>query len=302
MTMTTRPTEIEHGHSTLELAALETIVYSDLFDFPLKPEELRRWLPIVASQCDVDELLGSETLSPLVVRRGECVVLRGRDEIVGIRAQRQATTRVLRVTAERCGRIISALPFVRLVAITGSVAAENAASGSDLDYMVITAPGRIWTVRAMMMVLVRLYGLRSITVCPNYLLSESALELPERDRYTARELLQMIPIGRSRTYELMLNSNDWWRDYLPNATPRPMASIGTPSRLRRGIEHVLRFGAFDRAERWLMQRQALPLRRKATTGEAVFDAEMCKGHFENWRTRTEGALDERMKALLETAR
>ena len=235
----------------------------------------------------------------MVIRDGEYLALRGREEVFARRRQRQANTRRLRRKAEQCGRVISHLPFVRMVAITGSIAADNAAEGADLDFMIVTAPGRVWTVRALSMVVVRFWSLRGVTVCPNYLLAESALALPERDRYTARELLQMLPVGASHAYERMLRENEWWRDFLPNATPRAHARPAKLTLGRRIIEGMMSTELFDLAERWLMRRKASELRGQATTTEAVFSAEMCKGNFENWRARTEQATAERLKALLE---
>ena len=69
----------------------------------------------------------------------------------------------------------------------------------------------------MTMVVVRLAALRGVTLCPNYLLAESALALPDRDVYTARELLQMRADRAAQdVYERMLAANAWWRDLLPN--------------------------------------------------------------------------------------
>jgi hypothetical protein len=197
------------------------------------------------------------------------------------------------------GGMIARLPFVRMVAITGSLAVDNADKGDDIDYLIVTAPGRVWLARALTMAVVRLAALRGVTVCPNYLLSEEALALPEQDRYTARELLQMRPLSGDRVYRRLLAANAWWRDYLPNALAAAAVSDGGGVLQRLG-ELLLRPVA-GRLEAWVYRRKAAELaaQAEAGNGEVVFDATMCKGHFEGHRRRTAEALAQRLRRLEE---
>ena len=139
--------------------------------------------------------------------------------------------------AARYGALIAKLPFVRMVAVTGSLAVENAEAADDIDYLIVTSKGRLWLPRAMTILVVRLGGLRGVTLCPNYLLSESALALSERDPYTARELFQMRPLIGHDVHARMLAANMWCRELLPNwsgstETAEERRSLGWS--LRRG--------------------------------------------------------------------
>jgi hypothetical protein len=289
-----------HNLTSLQADVLETVAYSDVFDFPLTSEEVWRWLPRSAS---LDEVLSAlALLTPEAFASvPPYVTLRGREHLVATRERRRLSTLALRRHAGFYGSLIARLPFVRMVAITGSLAVENAAEDEDLDYLIVTAPGRVWLARAMTMLIVRLAGLRGVTLCPNYFLAESVLALSERNYYTARELLQMAPIAGHAVYDRMLLENAWWRDYLPNANPPALTSSIRASTLsfpRRLAEAVLSTRLGDMIESWLLSRKGAELRNLIVdNSEAVFDATMCKGHFDGHRRRIEDAVKERLRRL-----
>ena len=285
--------------TVLEEAILRTVVYSDLFDFPLTPEEIRRWLPVEASADGVREALASPRLAPMLSQQESYVCLIGRSETTILRERRCRASASQLGKATWYGRAIARLPFVRMVAITGSLAVENADDDDDLDYLIVTAPGRVWLTRAMTMLVVRQAALRGVTLCPNYLLAENALALPERDFYTARELRQMVPVAGHDVHARMLQVNDWWREHLPNhEAPAPAHSYTGRWPGRGLVERALMLRPFDSVEAWLLKRKGAELRRDAGA-EAVFDESMCKGHFEGWRERTRQMVEERMSRLLE---
>lgn len=60
--------------------------------------------------------------------------------------------------AQKYAQKIIRLPFVRMVALTGSVAAGSATQRSDIDFLVITKPGRIYLTRAIVVLFVMLAG------------------------------------------------------------------------------------------------------------------------------------------------
>jgi len=284
----------------LQQAVLECLAYSDVFDYPLTADEVWRRLPYEACRQEVEAALTSAALDELVVATPPYFVLRGREHLAAVRARRAEASRRLFVAARRYGRMIASLPFVRMVAVTGALAAGNSEEDDDIDYLIVTAPGRLWLARTLTMAVVRLAALRGVTLCPNYLIAEDALACPDRDIYTARELLQMRPLCGAEAYRRMLEANAWWRDYLPNLDPDPFQ--GPPplaSRLLRSLgEPILRGRAGDALEAWCFRRKARELRNRGDgNGEAVFEANVCKGHFDAHRARTQAALAARLARL-----
>ena len=290
----------------LHRAIVETVAYADIFDYPLTVAEVHRYLVGVrASEAEVrSALLDSELVPRYLSRSGEWISLPGRESVVEIRIRRTAIAATFWPRALRYGRIIASLPFVRMVAITGELAVDNADRHSDIDYFIVTEPGRLWLCRAWTVALVRLARLAGDTICPNYILSERALELDSRSLYTAHELTQMVPISGNATYERLRALNSWSEEFLPNASGAPRRADCRPlsSRLRAGAEAALRNPVCDVLERWEMTRKIRKLGGdKAANGETAFSADWCKGHFDGHGQRTLSEFSERLRRVEEIA-
>jgi hypothetical protein len=279
-----------HG---LDEAILRTIVYADVFDFPLTTAEVHRYLiGHPASASDVEERLARSgglrkrlgTVSPFWF-------LAGREDLASVRREREAFAKNLWPEALRYGRRAVSLPFVRLVALTGSLAMNNVKSpDDDIDLLIITQSGRVWLARGLIVLLVRQARQRSVSLCPNYILSEHNLELSKPSLFVAHELAQMIPIHGSSRYQHLLDANSWLADFLPNAsadmpvhaTIRWTASLG-----RRGAEALLGGRLGDAVERWERERKIPRLRHEAAQlggSGATFTPDLCKGHMADHAT------------------
>ncbi|MGZ9235732.1 MAG: hypothetical protein ACXW4E_09415, partial [Anaerolineales bacterium] len=200
-------------------SVFHTLAYADIFDYPLTASEVHRYLTVAkASREEVARVLLDASLFAQV---DDYFTLRGREHIVETRKRRAIIAAQLWPKAVRYGRMIATLPFVRMVAVTGSLAMKNADEGNDVDYMIVTAPNRLWTCRALSLLLARLANLESVNLCPNYLVTTNALELKERSLYVAHELAQMIPLAGMKTYREIRRLNLWIHDYLPNALMEP---------------------------------------------------------------------------------
>lgn len=287
---------------TVEQAVVEAVVYSDIFDYPLTTSEIHRYLVGVAlSREALDNLLQTgQLVSRYLSQRDGYFTLPGREAIVETRRQRERQAALLWPRALRYGRIIASLPFVRGVAITGELAMDNVGTDSDIDYFIVTAPGRLWLCRLMIVGVVRYAAPRGDVVCPNFLLSEDALALHNRDLYTAHEVAQMVPIYGHETYWRIRELNSWVDGILPNAggPPRSVAVSSRGRRARRLVETALRSRIGARLERWEMDRKV----RKFTQGvgthsEASFSPDWCKGHVDGHGERILSRFTERWQAV-----
>jgi hypothetical protein len=168
-----------------------------------------------------------------------------------------------------------------MVAVTGALAVDNVADG-DIDYLIVTEPGRLWVCRAVIVALVRLAALRGVTLCPNYFLSERALDLEERTLFTAHEVTQMVPLAGMSTYQRLRDLNGWTHAFLPNAAgpPRQFPPNGRGTQPRTVVEAALRTPVGQRIEDWEMGRKIRKLGERSNGhAEASFGPDWCKGHF-----------------------
>ncbi len=286
-------------------AVLDTLAYADIFAHPLTAEEVHNFL--VATPATVGEvrsaLRGSAKLRRSVECAGGLFMLAGRGENVALRQRREERAAAVWPKARRWARILAALPFVRLVAVTGALAVDAADPGSDIDYLIVATERRVWTCRAVVTALARAARLLGASLCPNYVLSEGALALEVRTLYTAHELLQMVPLAGGETWRRLCRANAWVSELLPNARWRPPSDVAWPTegKAARVVQWLLSGRSGERLERLLARWQVSRLTRKMARGalpqgEADFAPDSYRGHFDAhgarilsaWRARVDG--------------
>ncbi|HXZ89609.1 MAG TPA: nucleotidyltransferase domain-containing protein [Candidatus Dormibacteraeota bacterium] len=111
------------------------------------------------------------------------------------------------------------VPFIRTIAVTGSVAYGSAEKWDDVDLFVITERNRLWISTFLMLLQIRLYkmlGLRAahlLPFCLSYLHDEESFSNESRRSRTnplfARELLKAKPIAGAEKYRRILEENRW---------------------------------------------------------------------------------------------
>jgi len=282
--------------SPLERAVLETLAYSDVFDYPLTLDELHRFLTFPAMVTEIQECISD--MKNIAFDNGY-YFLAGRSEIVDIRKQREENSRQAFRRAMFYGRILGRLPFIRMVALTGSLAMLNLSKNRDMDYMLVAKPGRVWTARAFALLLARVTSLFGDVICPNVIVSESALKWNERNLYTAREFAQMIPINGEDAFRRLRVANRWVEDVLPNHV---ILNEAKDLRVNNAIQFVLEFllnGKLGKLfESWEMDRKIARFQKQAGYGaETNFSADVCQGNFDHHGQWTLKAYNERLESF-----
>lgn len=279
--------------NSIESAVLRTLLYADVFDFPLTLAELHHFLihdePVSLKQIE-EVLTASNPVGKFAELERGYIVCAGRQALIDQRIAREKASQTLWPLALYYGRWLACLPFVRMVAVTGALAMHNAAGEhDDLDYMIVTAEGRVWLARAFSILVVRVARLRGIVICPNYVLAESALEQQKKDLFIAHEIAQMIPIYGHPLYWSFRAINAWTIKHMPNAGEifhdAPELTPGKAGLVfKRALELAFRGKLGDKLENWEYQRK---IRRFATQiqtphSAALLDEAHVKGHFRDY--------------------
>jgi hypothetical protein len=290
-----------HSDYEISRAILNTVVYGDIFDYPLTLTEIHRYL--TWSSASLETVSGLVASHALLRKVGRYYTLPGRESIAETRECRQQVAMRLWPEAIRYGRMIARLPFVRMVAVTGSLAMNNVEADADIDYLIVTTPGRLWLARLLSLVVTRLAAFRNISLCPNFLLTQNALEIPEHSLYAAHEFVQMVPLAGMDLFQRMRRLNLWVLDFLPNAYgPHPTVGdypvADSAPLLRPLLERILLTPPGAWLERWEMDRKIRKLSRENPDNpEAIFSADLCKGHVNRHGLRTALSMNERLMRL-----
>ena len=285
------------GAVTLEHAILAALAYSDIFDHPLTMDELHKFLVVPVTKDEITACISN--LKTVRVKDGY-YFLADRPEVVEIRKAREVNSRKAFKRAMFYGRILGSLPFIRMVALTGSLAMLNLSKNRDMDFMLVAKPGHVWTARAFALAFGRLARLFGDVICPNVIVSERKLAWEARNLYSAREFAQMIPVSGLDVFHQLLAANSWVNEILPNVS---LESIGLPlDKKLNPIQSLLEWALSNplaiRFETWEMTRKIARFRSQKGYGvETNFSADICQGNFDHHGSWAMKMYEERLRAL-----
>lgn len=216
---------------------LKTICYADIFDYPLKEEEVFHFICYPersggsrdSSASPHNDMRGTiKRANGVIVHKGAFMFLKGREKLVALRLEREKISKKKSLLAERIVSILKYIPTIRLVGVSGSVAMGNAKKDHDIDLFIIAQTETIWLTRLLSTIVVELFGSRrrpsdtNVTdkICLNMFMDENFLSTPKEKQnlYKAHEICQLrVLLDRENTYQKFLWANRWVARFLPNA-------------------------------------------------------------------------------------
>jgi hypothetical protein len=203
--------------------ALNVLLYFDIFHHPLTKEEIHQYLHYKPAQFDetvksleqlVEDGLIQESNNHFFLASAPSKIVERRKK------GEQESQKGIRI-ARKYTKIIAAFPFVQAVFISGSLSKGYMDKESDIDYFIVTAPRRLWLTRTLLVLFKKIFLLNSRkNFCLNYFVAADNLEIPDRNIFTATELVSVIPTFNYTEYKRFLEKNSWSLNFLPNASRR----------------------------------------------------------------------------------
>jgi hypothetical protein len=218
------------GSPAEEAAFLRSVLYAAVFDYPLTIEQLHEALiGVAATPADLarwyDE---SYTLQQVIEFSDGYFFPRGRRDLLDLRHAREVISRSVLKELRQPLSLVLRMPFVRMVALSGSLAHLNAGGEADLDLFVITKANRVWSVTTTLLVLARVFGWRR-RLCLNYVISETHLAVEPDDLFSANQIVHLRPLSGEDVYQRFIAANPFVHRLYPNFSPRPLQPAGGPS-------------------------------------------------------------------------
>jgi hypothetical protein len=204
---------------TLDPSIVRTLLYYEIFEHPLTADELFYLLPRNSiSKSDLTGVLERLVRSGTVAA-GDGFYWLGPSagSLAEVRLKRTRLARRRLVIARFMAGVIKHFPFVRAVFISGDLSKGVANPKSDIDYVVVTEPGRLWICRSLLVAFKKVFLLNSKKYfCLNYYLDSDHLSLDDRNYYTATEVAHLKPLFNTAVYLRYMNANGWIRSFFPN--------------------------------------------------------------------------------------
>ncbi|HVX00359.1 MAG: hypothetical protein ACTHMI_17785 [Mucilaginibacter sp.] len=215
-------TIISNSLSAVKEQILETLAYFDLFDYPLSRAEIYLFLKKKHSFDVFEDGLRNLLNAGVIFQFDKFYTLKNDHYLVVRRNEGNKKAAGLIKIAEKVGNLLIRFPYVRGVAVSGSLSKNYADDGSDIDLFIITAKNKLWIARTIMHCFKKLTFLfnKEHLFCMNYYIDEQQLEIVEKNTYTAIEIATLIPLQGDVVFERFFAANAWIREYLPNKTMR----------------------------------------------------------------------------------
>lgn len=205
---------------------IETLSYSDIFDYPLSFSEIKKYLCCEIELSD-DELLELIQSIPIIQESNGYFYFLGRSAISEKRMDRKSISIQKFAKAKVVSKLLSYIPTIEYIGVSGSLSMDNASLSDDIDFFFITKNNTLWLTRLLVNSFLhitrqkRSRNLQDIKdkICPNMFLEIGKLSFSEKRKtlYTAHEIVQLKTLyDKNDIYSQLLTKNKWIRVFFPN--------------------------------------------------------------------------------------
>lgn len=290
----------------IEKDILHTLMYYDIFSYPLTIEEL--------FMCSKIKKISSKQIqvSANQLVENDCIYfeqgfysLEKRSNWIQKRLENNKRATEILPKARKISQFIGSFPYIRAVFLSGSISKNVFEADGDIDFFMLTQPQRLWLTRTLLILYRKIFLFNSHKYfCVNYFIDTENLEIEDKNLFTATELSTLIPTFGKEYYLPLMEKNEWYRDFFPNFPLRSIENV--PFHHKNALKTCIEYIFDTRLGDWLddiCMRLTLHYRRKkfANMTEKDFDTALktrkyvSKHHPNHFQKKVENALNERKK-------
>lgn len=305
----------------LEKSILKTIIYFDIFNYPMTVFEI--WKYLYNYQCELIDVVkclsNGDNIKRYIETKDGLYFLKGKKELIYSRKSKRDSSIFKIQIIKKVVCFLRFIPFIKMIAISGSIGYFNAKEDSDIDIFIIIKGGYVWLARFFITLSTHLSGKRrhgkkiKNRVCLNFYISDNAMDLEclayENDIWFAYWLLTVVPIFDLGIYGDFYNSNKWVNKLAKNHIKHDVAKYWKVNdnifskNIRRFIELLLNsgfgrlFNSFLKGVQLLKMKQNKNSKMNNGDNSVVVNDFMLKFHENDMRAHYNKMFFDRIKFL-----
>lgn len=257
--------------------------YFAVFKYAPSFEQIHTFYGRLINRTSLKRIIDGFVKNKILLREevgGESVYCRrGEDKFLVYRNTRYKYSLIKLNKATKIISILSRIPQLGLIGVTGTVSVFNADRNDDIDLFIVARKGRMWTCRLLVLFILQIMGVRrrrgerkvADTICCNLFFDERDMLVPKEKQnyYTAHEVIQMMPLVSKRgLYIKFIEENNWVFNYFLNAR-----SVLNKRKVEKGVSEykwLSFFSVFEQLSRILQ----LTLINRHKTNEFITDTQL----------------------------
>jgi hypothetical protein len=218
----TFPAQYQVGLKEIHDGLEKVFKVSKFLNFPFTLEEVASYfLPRMSIEGEqLRAIVSGPDFADIPFHISDGYLLTRANQSTTFRLEREQMSAAKLDSAAKFARVLTRLvPFIRTVAVTGSVAYGSEGKWDDIDLFIVTKRNTLWITAFMTLVLVRLnkiLGLKPAHLtlfCLSYVHDEEGFAKESQSNRTnplfARELIKAKPVAGTNYYRKILENNNW---------------------------------------------------------------------------------------------
>lgn len=225
----------------LRNSILATLVYYEIFDYPLTLLEVYKYLVNPGRIYRITEGLGGIELnevsreldklvnSGIIGQKNGFYFLGDKDGLYDLRMKRDKLSAQKWKKFLKMALFLALAPYLRGVFVSGSMALGNTDEKSDFDVLIIAKSGRLYTCRLFLWFISSLMGTRRKKhekvapdkLCFNHYIADSNLYIPHESIFNAQTYINLKPaMIKPGLVDEFYSANLWLNNYVYNFRPQ----------------------------------------------------------------------------------